>query len=94
MKYVIEINEDEIMEEVKHNLVQKISERLFGEYGNSERYCYRNVIKDCVREAIKSDIDNLSDRAVEAASVSIVNKGLKKVSAEELLARIAGRDEE
>ncbi len=39
-------------------------------------------------------MENLSDRAIKAASVSITNKGLKKVSTEELLARIAGRDGE
>lgn len=95
MKIVVDIDEDELMEQVKQIVSEKIASRILDEYHNSsERRCYRNVIKECVREAIKSDIDNLSDRAVKAASVSITNKGLKKVSTEELLARIAGRDGE
>lgn len=95
MKIEIEIDEDEILEKAKELIVRDIASRMLEQYrSTSERYCYRNVIKECVREVIKSDIDNLSKRAVDAAAVSVTNKTLKKVSTEELLARIAGRDGE
>ena len=95
MKLEIEIDENEILEEAKKLIVESIAGKMLNEYRNSpERYCYRNVIKECVREVIKSDIDNLSERAIKAASVSITNKGLKKVSTEELLSRLAGMDGE
>ena len=79
MKVTVEISDEEIMEEAKRMITEKISERIRAEYMNSERYCYRNVIKECVREAIKQDIDNLSDRAVMAASKSIENRAVKKL---------------
>lgn len=79
MKVTVDISDEEIMEEAKRLITEKIAERIRGEYMNSERYCYRNVIKECVREAIKQDIDNLSDRAVMAASKSIENRAVKKL---------------
>jgi len=95
MKLEIEIDENEILEEAKKLIVESIAGKMLNEYRNThERYCYRNVIKECVREVIKNDIDNLSERAIKAASVSITNKGLKKVSTEELLSRLAGMDGE
>ena len=79
IKVTIEIPEDEILEEVKKVVVDSVAKQIMSEYNNSQRYCYRNVIKECVREAIKQDIDNLSDRAVEAAGKSIENKAVKKL---------------
>ena len=93
MKLTIDIDENEIQKMAKEIVAQKVADDVFGDY-RSGKYCYRHAIKDIVREVIKSDIDNLSTRAIDAAAVSITNKGLKKVSAEELLARIAGRDGE
>lgn len=77
MKITIEISEDEILESAKEIAARKIADDILGEY-KSGAYCYRHAIKDIVREVIKKDIDNLSDRAVKAASVSIANKALKK----------------
>lgn len=93
MKLIIDVDENEIIEKAKQLIVEDIANRMLDKFRRtSEGYCYRTVIKDCVREVIKKDIDNLSDRAVEAASVSIVNKGLKKISAEELLSRLSRED--
>ena len=79
MEITVDIDENEILCEAKRIVAENIARRILDEYHNSsERYCYRNVIKECVREVIKSDINNLSDRAVKAASVSIANKALKK----------------
>lgn len=80
MKITIEIQEDEILEEVKKLVIDKVANQIMSEYNNSPRYYYRNVIKDCVREAIKQDIDNLQDRAVAAAGKSIENRAVKKLA--------------
>lgn len=93
MKISIDIDEDEILEKAKELIIHDIANRMMNSY-SSDRYCYRKVIKECVREVIKSDMDNLAERAVNAASVSITNKAVKKVTTEELLARLAGRDGE
>lgn len=79
MKITIEIDEKEILQEAKRIVAGKVADEILDTYhSHKERYCYRTVIKECVRDAIKKDIDNLSDREVEAASVSIANKALKK----------------
>ena len=95
MKLTIEINEDEILEAAKKMIIEEVASRMLNQYkSTAERYNYRTVIKECVREVIKSDIDNLSERAVKAACVTVANKTLKKVSTAELLERIAGMDGE
>lgn len=94
MEITVEIDEDKLEKMVMETLASDIAKRMMSEFHTGEKYCYHRVIKDVVREVIKKDIDNLSDRAIKAASTSITNKGLKKISTEELLARIAGRDGE
>ena len=91
MKIEIEINENDILEEAKKIVAEKVAKGILENY-TSSGYCYRHAIKDVVREVIKSDIDNLSDRAVKAASTSITNKAFKKIGTEELLARLSGTD--
>lgn len=78
MKIVVEISDDEILEAAKSLVAEKVANDIFGEY-RSGKYCYRNAIKEIVREVIKGDIDNLSERAVAAASKSIENKAVKKM---------------
>lgn len=78
MKITIEIPDDEIREEAKKIVAEKIADDIYGDY-RSGKYCYRNAIKDIVREVIKGDIDNLSDRAVAAAGKSIENRAVKKL---------------
>lgn len=77
MKITVEVSEDEILQSAKEFAARKIADDILTEY-RSGAYCYRHAIKDVVREVIKKDIDNLSDRAVKAASVSIADKALKK----------------
>lgn len=78
MKITIDIPNEEIKEAV----VEKVSEVLAKEmleqnYGDA--LFYRRTIKECIREVIKSDISELSDRAVEAAAKSIENRAVKKL---------------
>ena len=83
MEITITIDDDEILEEAKKVIIEDIASRMLSQFrGSTERYCYRTVIKECVREVIKSDIDNLSDRAVTAASKSIENRAVKKLIAQ------------
>lgn len=78
MKLTIDIQEDEIAEIAKQMIAERVTaEVVKSEYGNGR--FYRNTIKDVVREVIRSDIDNLSDRAVIAASKSIENRAVKKL---------------
>lgn len=78
MKLTIDIQEDEIAEIAKQIIAERVAaEVIKSEYG-SGRF-YRDTIKHVVREVIRSDIDNLSNRAVIAASKSIENRAVKKL---------------
>ena len=78
MKLTIDIQEDEIADIAKQIIAERVAaEFVKSEYGNGR--FYRNTIRDVVREVIRSDIDNLSDRAVVAASKSIENRAVKKL---------------
>lgn len=80
MKITIDIDDAEIIEAAKQKAIEDISDRMLNEFRHtSEKYCYRTAIKECVREVIKKDIDNLSERAVAAASKSIENRAVKKL---------------
>ena len=78
MKIEIEIPD----EELKDKALEKLSDRIAQSMYNSwrEGYVYRKEIKEVVREIIKADIDNLSERAVTAAAKSIENRSLKKIA--------------
>ena len=77
MKLTLEIPEDEILERAKEICAERVAKELYSTYGEG-RY-YRNTIKEIVREVIRADIDNLSERAVSAASKSIENRAVKKL---------------
>ena len=93
MKMTIEIPDKEIEAEVKRIITETIAESVLSEYSSDYRM-YRKLVKNAIREAINEDKESLAQRAVDAASVSITNTAIKKISTEELLARIAGRDRE
>ena len=82
MKIEIEIPEEELKDMVMEKLTDRIATHMYN--GWHEGYVYRKEIKEVVREFIKADIANLSDRAVTAAAKSIENRSLKKI-AESLL---------
>lgn len=83
MKIEIEIPEEELKAMVMEKLSDRVTTHMYN--GWHEGYVYRKEIKEVVREFIKADIANLSDRAVTAAAKSIENRSLKKI-AESLLA--------
>lgn len=84
MKITIEIDEQEIMEEVKavvvRNAVKYVEEKLYKtEYANYDRRIYHEAIKEAVRETVKKNAENILDRAVNYAGEYIGKKGLKKM---------------
>ena len=78
MKIEIEIPDEELKVMVAENLSERIAQHMYN--GWREGYVYRKEIKEVVREFIKKDIENLSDRAVTAAAKSIANRSLKKIA--------------
>lgn len=84
MKITIDIDEQEIMEEVKavvvRNAVKYVEEKLYKtEYVNYDRRIYHEAIKEAVRETVKKNAENILDRAVNYAGEYIGKKGLKKM---------------
>lgn len=84
MKITIEIDEQEIMEEVKavviRNAVKKVEEDLYHDpYGNINRRVYKDGINEGVRETVKKHFDDIINRAVDYAGEYIGKKGLKKM---------------
>ena len=78
MEITINIPDDELMELVKEKVSENIARRML-ETAYGDGYFYRREIKAAIREVIRSDIDNLSERAVAAASKSIENRAVKKL---------------
>lgn len=76
MKVEIDIPDEELVAMIKEKLTDRIAQNMY--HGWHEGYAYRKDISKVVREVIREDIDNLSKRAVDAASKSIENKALKK----------------
>ena len=78
MKIMFDLPEDEIIDMAKKLVAEHIADRVI-ESSYSDGRFYRNTIKEVVRDVIRNDIDNLSDRAVKAASTSIENRAVKKL---------------
>lgn len=78
MKITVEIPDEELKEMVMRNISDRIAQNMY--HGWHEGYVYKKEIKEIIREFIKSDIDNLSERAVTAAAKSIENRSLKKIA--------------
>lgn len=78
MKIEIEIPDEDLKAMVEEKLSDRIALHMYN--GWHEGYVYKKEIKEVVREYIKKDIDNLSERAVKAAAKSIENRSLKKIA--------------
>ena len=88
MKITVDLPDEEIYEMAKELAAKRIANRMI-ESGYGDGYSYRKIIKEIVREVIKSDIDNLSERAVTAAAKSIENRAIKS-SMNKILMEVAG----
>lgn len=78
MKITVEIPDEELKEMVMQNIADRIAQNMY--HGWLEGYVYKKEIKEVIREYIKCDIDNLSERAISAAAKSIENRSLKKIA--------------
>lgn len=84
MKITFEISDAELQEAIKEKMVEnavaQIEHDLFTtKWMTSDRRTYGEAIKEAVRALIKQNIDDLSDRAVDAAAKTLANKGIKKM---------------
>lgn len=76
MKITVNIDDQELIEAAKEAAIRRIADDIFG--GFRARNIYKNAVKECIREVIKQNIDDLSSRAVTAASKTIENKAAIK----------------
>lgn len=76
MKITVDLPDEEIYEMAKELAAKRITSSMI-EHSYGDGYAYRKIIKEVVREVIKSDIDNLSERAVAAAAKSIERRAIK-----------------
>lgn len=76
MKITVNIDDQELIEAAKEVAIRRIADDISGGFraGN----IYKNAVKECIREVIKQNIDDLSSRAVTAASKAIENKAAIK----------------
>lgn len=77
MKIELEIDEKEILDGAVAIVTSEVAKKILRD--TYEGRVYRDEIKRVVRECIRGDIENLSDRAVAAAAKSIENKAVKKM---------------
>lgn len=77
MKITVNIDDQEMIEAAKEIAIQRIAVDIFSNLRSGN--IYKNAIKECIREVIKQNIDDLSSRAVTAASKTIENKAIKKM---------------
>jgi hypothetical protein len=77
MKIELEIDEKEILDGAVAIVTSELAKRILHE--TYEGRVYRDMIKQIVRDCIRGDIENLSDRAVAAAAKSIENRAVKKL---------------
>ena len=81
MKITVEIPDEEIESAVIKLLTERISENLYEKWRGAG-YAYRKDIKAIIRELMKENMDDFTDRAVKAAAASIENRGIKKLMEE------------
>lgn len=77
MKITVNIDDQELIEAAKEVAIRRIADDIFSRI--YEGNIYKNAVKECIREAIRQNIDDLSNRAVTAAAKTIENKAMKKM---------------
>lgn len=89
MKLSIEITDDEIRDAVFDLIVRRAADEIannlyVNKYGYRDKKVYDTAIKEAVRGMMKPHIDDIVERAVNAAAYQIEHKGLKKLLDEKL----------
>lgn len=77
MEITIKIDDEEIQEMATRIIAEEIVKELNSGHGMG--FTYRRDVKAIIREILRENIDDLSDRAVAAASKSIENRAVKKL---------------
>lgn len=77
MKITVNIDDQELIEAAKEVAIRRIADDIVSRI--REGNIYKNAVKECIREVIRQNIDDLSDRAVTAAAKTIENKAMKKM---------------
>lgn len=77
MKITVNIDDQELIKAAKEVAIRRIADDIFSGFraGN----IYKNAVKECIREVIRQNIDDLSGRAVTAAAETIKNRAIKKI---------------
>ena len=81
MKITIEIQEEEIRDEVKRIIVERLTEDIYGKKRLSYDYKrdVRDVAREVMREALKGQLfEEMTAAAIEAAAVTIANRAKNK----------------
>lgn len=78
MTVTVNVQDEEIIQMAKEIVAKRIADDMLEEW-HSPSIGYRRIIKEVVREVIKADKENLSDRAVKAAAKSIENLAVKSM---------------
>lgn len=77
MEITVNIDDQELIEAAKEVAIRRIADDIL--FGFRAGNIYKNAAKECIREVIRQNIDDLSDRAVTAAAKTIENKAMKKM---------------
>lgn len=77
MEIVIKIDEEEVQEMATKIIAEKIVREI--DSGHGMGYTYRRDVKAIIREILRDNIDDLSNRAISAAAKSIENRAVKKL---------------
>lgn len=85
MKIEVMIPEEEIEQAVAELITQRLAKQMFEQYGGG--YIFRRDIKAEIRSLLRERMDEITDKAVDAAAASMERKGTKK-----LLEKIGGTD--
>lgn len=77
MKIELEIKDEEVVDLAKKILAEKLVSEI--DSGHGFGWTYRKDVKEIIREVLKERMDDLSERAVQAASKSVENRAVKKL---------------
>ena len=82
MKITIEIPDEDIQREVFALLVTRVAEQIFTNRWNPDERRYKELLKEAVHTAVRSNEDKLLERAIPIAGEYMGKRGLKKLMEE------------
>lgn len=76
MEITIQIDGARIAGMIEQDIVEEATKQLLAGHGLG--WTYRKDVKEMIRDVIRANIDDLSQRAVDAAAKSIENRAYKR----------------